>query len=342
MEGFKRKTWIKAIKNNDLDELKGIVQQHPKFETATASGAIRAAIDQNREECLAILINHVNERQTKTAWNLALGYSAAVGNHDTLALSLQNGAAVDSLEHFGCPPVQHAAAPGHLECLKTLIQHNAPVDQTEQTFCGPHNTALHKAAANGHTNCTTVLLRQGADANSRDRSKNTPIHYAVGNNHIECVNVLVEHGATVNSENIKHITPLHCATLKGHLTCVTALLRERADVNSQNHWGNTSLHHAAEQGHVDCFEKLLQCGADVNIKNIYSQTPLDVVAESTRDAIKQIVHDYGCQQESKIMNSTTNSQPRREQPAITVETAKAKPKLQASNRRHQRLFATKA
>ena len=62
-------------------------------------------------------------------------------------------------------------------------------------------TGLLLAAQLGHEKCVEVLIRSGADVNSRDGSSNTPIINAATAGHDKCVELLIKAEANVNKLN---------------------------------------------------------------------------------------------------------------------------------------------
>ncbi len=62
-------------------------------------------------------------------------------------------------------------------------------------------TPLHVALDMGHVDIARLLLKHGADMNSRDNSRNTPLHLASEYGHLETVRLLVERGANIDAED---------------------------------------------------------------------------------------------------------------------------------------------
>jgi len=87
------------------------------------------------------------------------------------------------------------------------------------------STLLHMAAANGHVDCVSFLLEQGADQTIVNSSKSSPLHWAVQNNQVEVcralcqqpqANVLLQNGLGKGSTTL--------AFEKGHTDLVKILL----------------------------------------------------------------------------------------------------------------------
>lgn len=57
-------------------------------------------------------------------------------------------------------------------------------------------TALHMAAANGHTAIAVTLLAAGADACAVNEGGNTPLHWAALNGHVAIAEALLEAGGS--------------------------------------------------------------------------------------------------------------------------------------------------
>ncbi len=67
-------------------------------------------------------------------------------------------------------------------------------------------TALHLAAAAGHTNVVAFLLQQGANPNVIDSWGGTPLDDAIRTSHIECIGIIKAKGGKVGKDKKKHFT----------------------------------------------------------------------------------------------------------------------------------------
>jgi ankyrin repeat protein len=86
---------------------------------------------------------------------------------------------------------------------------------------------LHLAAEYGHKEIASLLLREGAQADSGNWSDKTALHYAAEKGHIEIIELLLSKGANVNALGGSPTgTPLDFAT---HFkrTKAAAFLREK-------------------------------------------------------------------------------------------------------------------
>lgn len=69
-------------------------------------------------------------------------------------------------------------------------------------------TALHLAAANGHTATVVLLLSNGANINAIDTNGCTPLHLSIDKTHYEVTISLIEKGADFNIKNKNGSTPI--------------------------------------------------------------------------------------------------------------------------------------
>ena len=96
----------------------------------------------------------------------------------------------------------------------------------------PSRTPLHYAAKSGHLICIRLLLKYGADPNSKDGDGYTPLHYLSQmfnpgsdrhDNLSQCVISLIECGANVRIRNNSGRTALEIAQTQKNAICQDAL-----------------------------------------------------------------------------------------------------------------------
>lgn len=93
----------------------------------------------------------------------------------------------------------------HPEDAKILIAKGA--DPKAKNKDG--STALHGAAAHGHTEFVKLLIAEGVEINAKaEKSESTALHYAASNSYGDVVKLLVAKGADVNAKDKKGRTPL--------------------------------------------------------------------------------------------------------------------------------------
>ena len=118
---------------------------------------------------------------------------------------------------------------------------------------GEDTTALHQAAARGHSTAVKLLLKAKADVNVNSYS-GTALHMAAMNGHEAVVKLLLEAKADVNVKSNDGSTPLHWGmplywvAKKRSEAVVKLLLEAKADVNAEDNDGWTALDWAPGTG----------------------------------------------------------------------------------------------
>lgn len=107
--------------------------------------------------------------------------------------------------------LHEAAEGGDAERVQELIDSGLPVDHVE--FFG--NTALHRAADEGHLAVAKVLLANGAEVDKRTLQGGlTALHIAAYRGHLDLVEFLIKNGADPNAQDPAGMTPLRLASIK--------------------------------------------------------------------------------------------------------------------------------
>jgi ankyrin repeat protein len=199
-----------------------------------------------------------------------------------------------------------AAELGHTSIIKLLVDGG----HCNISFKNSRNeTALSKAAANGHGHAIRILFPEHpvpdhvipwlkvSQLRNAARSGNTE----------EITRLLEDDSISVNMADVDHYTPLLHAVENGHYLVVCALLDHRGDsidvnykcnchhplIKSPDAWrisfGATALIVGATLGHVSIVRRLLQCTGikteeRVRIKNSYNSWTALQLAENNKHA----------------------------------------------------------
>ena len=113
-------------------------------------------------------------------------------------------------------------------------------------------TAVHLAAAYGHTEAVALLLERGADLHSRAVNMATPLHCAAEANRTEVIAQLLDRGADVHATANKEDTALHYAAFNGRLAATKLLVARGADVHAKDRDGDTPRDDAIGRGNGKC------------------------------------------------------------------------------------------
>ena len=205
-----------SVKSNQTDACKLLLASGAATDYVDASGetALHYAAEGNKISCMKLLIEgkakiDVKNRMGQTALTLAAkgGYSEAVD------LLLQAGAYIYHKDVNNKMPLHYipflsrslksklegmmgwglleAARKGRGDRVIMLIDRGASVFLSDE-----HNrTALHYAAAGGHTLVVDFLLQRNADPNALDLERQSPLHKAAASNAVHAYLTLLRYGA---------------------------------------------------------------------------------------------------------------------------------------------------
>lgn len=120
-----------------------------------------------------------------------LYFAAQRGHTDVVTLLVERGADVNAVTRFGTA-LQIAARGNRTSIVELLLRNGADPNLPGGEY---RNTPLHEAAAHGAAEAALLLLKNGADVNSRNKLRHPPIHLAAGKGKDEMVALLRAHGA---------------------------------------------------------------------------------------------------------------------------------------------------
>jgi ankyrin repeat protein len=183
-----------------------------------------------------VLVEHLlaaGAKPTTERWNgeTAMMLSAGSGSLEAVNALAARGADVNWAEpRLGQTPLMWAAAEGHSEVITGLVKLGARVDATSKSGFTP----LVFAVIKGDAPSIKALLAAGADVNYNLPSGSKPLLVALANRRADAAMALLEGGAHVNAREEKTgQTPLHVAAQQGELELVRALLSRKADPNAR-------------------------------------------------------------------------------------------------------------
>eukprot|EP01105_Mastigella_eilhardi_P022101 TRINITY_DN5411_c0_g1_i2.p1 TRINITY_DN5411_c0_g1~~TRINITY_DN5411_c0_g1_i2.p1 ORF type:complete len:1709 (-),score=401.63 TRINITY_DN5411_c0_g1_i2:62-4453(-) len=113
------------------------------------------------------------------------------------------------------------------------------------------------------------------------RSEATPMHVCAERGTVSCMELLIKAGAELNSKNAKGNTPLHMAVLFDKIPCVQALVFAAADKTKRNKEGMTPLHIAVDVNY-ETAAFLLQHASPFDILDNQNRQPLDICVDKTK------------------------------------------------------------
>jgi len=223
-------------------------------------------------------INVVNEAIASGADVNAFGvdgesaFHAAVhrGNEAIIKILLDAGADIEKLTEYNqSNPLTIAASTGNFEAVNTLIKAGA-----NYNIIIDNKTPLMIAAVLGGVVGDTlevmkVLIRAGADINTKNSNGWTALMYAASRNNKEAVKMLISAGADVNAKTSDGWTALMKAahSLLNPKEIVKNLISAGADINAKDNNGWTATMRMAKSRHLEAYNFLVSAGADIEAKN---------------------------------------------------------------------------
>ncbi|XP_035827108.1 uncharacterized protein LOC101855204 [Aplysia californica] len=121
-----------------------------------------------------------------------------------------------------------AAQRGHLEVMQAIYACPG-FDPNAMNSCGKF--PLYITANKGLTHCVEELLSLGADINLQIPEGDTPLAACSYDDCHETAQVLIRHGANIDTRDVYGITPLYLACSFGSVNCVRVLTESGCDVN---------------------------------------------------------------------------------------------------------------
>ncbi len=173
--------------------------------------------------------------------------------------------------NIGAPAAQllKAAGEGDVSGIKTLWQDYADMNAVDpQTG----ETALMKAAANGHTAAAVILMLRRANEQARDREGKTPLMHAAASGQSELVQLLVD----INRVSWDEEMQFRVTRLDTELPRDTDFKALHFDVAAEAHdrEGETALMKAAARGDLESVRALLSAASNEEARDRRGRTAL--------------------------------------------------------------------
>jgi len=173
--------------------------------------------------------------------------------------------------------LEEAVETGNLEIVRILLRAGANVNTRNEVGLTP----LMFIRDNATPQLIRELISAGGYINARDESGGTSLMAAAAESKYEVVKELIDAGASVGSKNANGGTALIFAAGNGDSRIAKLLIDLGEDVNARDNDGNTPLMFAAEEGEAETVKFLLSFNAEVNAVDNNGQSALLRVAASS-------------------------------------------------------------
>jgi len=150
-------------------------------------------------------------------------------------------------------------------------------------------TALHIAASINNKAMCEVILKHGANVNTRNLNGFTAFESAVICKCFDVAQLLLDRGSNINGRNKYGFTTLDNASSHGDIDEMEFLLKNAAAVNTADQFGNTPLHSAVKTNSIDACKLLLEHGAKADVKDKFDKAPSDYATDLGFEEIVQLL-----------------------------------------------------
>lgn len=220
----------------------------------------------------------------------AVSYCAELGWIDYLEKLIEMKAFIDQADNDLRSPLHWAAGSGQQGVVQYLLQ-SGHVDLMRQDLLG--QTPLSHAAKAEHVPAMALLLRRGANSESRDKDGRTALSLAAGAGHHQAVVELANKKANILSEDDAGRQPIHWACKSGNVDTIAFLIEQGADVAARDKSRSTPLSWAASAGNLGAVELLLGQGAAIDTKDGEDRTPISLAAGNGHLDVVKCLHSKG-------------------------------------------------
>eukprot|EP00048_Salpingoeca_helianthica_P021754 m.14267 g.14267 ORF g.14267 m.14267 type:complete len:413 (-) comp6369_c0_seq1:34-1272(-) len=284
-------------------------------------------------------------------------HTASMLNHDAIvALLIEHGADVNSLDNEHSTALHWAAGAGATQCAETLMRHNAnlsirnddghtPVDLAQNKGDTALGLALMRLQEEQRENELLVVASSGRDvakqlagaAREERAAENldllTSLRTAAREGRQTEVEELLAQGASASQAEA-----LHAAAAYNHEAIVTLLLDHGALVNAMDGRGLTALAWAARMDAAAAARVLLAHGAAVDSVTSSGQSAADLAEARGSTAVAAVLQTHQARPASSTVTRTSSppapsssSAPAREAPAPRAVSPTEGPTLEGTN-----------
>ncbi|KAI9281028.1 ankyrin repeat-containing domain protein [Sporodiniella umbellata] len=200
--------------------------------------------------------------------------------------------------------IRSVALAGNLPLFKKFLQIVPdPLKAVNDAHPATGWTCLHFAASRGHLNIVQLLIEEFAvRVDSVDKEGETALLKAAYNGHYSVVHYLLESNANLHHKDKDGWTALHNACSRGYFRIARLLIERNAKVDVKSKMGHTPLSkapfddefNAASKGYMSIVEYLLDEGhANPLLKNNFGEAAYDVSAAAGESYICELLERAG-------------------------------------------------
>jgi ankyrin repeat protein len=217
----------------------------------------------------------------------ALHLAASDGKCDMLTAILEQSPLAILLNNKKASPLHIAAIHGHLHVAEILLNHALThklslINATDED----EETALFKAASQGHSPMVKLLLKMDAHPNILNKEAKSALHRAASRGYHDIVCLLINFGANIHQTNQDKQSALHLAIANHFPAIVQTLLENEAQVNIVDAMGWSPLFlatsEASKTDNMEIIRLLLEKEPNLQLGDRKGTTPVHLAARMGR------------------------------------------------------------
>ncbi|KAJ3108122.1 hypothetical protein HDU96_007685 [Phlyctochytrium bullatum] len=225
-----------AVQSQHIETVQNLLEKGAPLEPTpgescpTSHPPLLSALNDNTIEILRLLLQRGADPNGYRGYRTPLSEAAERGQIQVLKLLLEFGVDVKKDKAYSLHAAASSKTSDGLGCVVALLDAGADVNATNSS----HITALFEACKTGSAAKVKILLDRGASVDP-PKAPHSPLHEVLqldtarDADVINIVKILVQNGAQKNSRNKSGETPLHVAVQKGHTAAAMLLLELGAD-----------------------------------------------------------------------------------------------------------------
>jgi ankyrin repeat protein len=141
------------------------------------------------------------------------------------------------------------------------------------------------------------MINIGADVNYEDPAQVLiPLQYAIFHGNQAIVDLLIRKGANINTKSLHGLTALHISVSENNKAVAELLIAAGADININNYEGMTPLHFAILLNRKDIVSLLVNKGAALNVRDKDGRTPLRQAIRRSDKAMITLLKAHGAKE----------------------------------------------
>ena len=207
-----------------MDEKKKGEETNTILDTLSDNGTIlhKAVIYEIHDVIDYLIEQGVDINALNYANETALFLASEIGNIRIMEKLIEKGANPNIANITLMTPLLISICNNHMESIQLLLENGA------EHFCDATNSSpLHWAVACGNIDIVKLLIKDGADLESKDFEDKTPLHISIEN--IEILKYLIDCGADKNTRDENDRTPLINSVIEGYLDSALLLIQSFCD-----------------------------------------------------------------------------------------------------------------